>query len=213
MLSLRKKKSDATASASEMPPWHPNLRNVARLPDIKVVRTTFFVNGAALFIAIALLLWFLYQEYQLRNLNNEIADWQAQIDRDKKESDRFIALYGKFQVEQARVNEVNAFVLSRPLVSHLLLHLGDTLPKEIALDSYDEGSGGLTLRGTVKGATDEATGYATAYLDQLRADKDLAVYFGDISFSGSGVSRDPRSGRLLLQLYLKFGPSLKGAKK
>ena len=37
--------------------------------------------------------------------------------------------------------------------------------------------------------------------------------FGDIAFSGSGVSRNPQSGRIQLQLFLRFGPSTKGAKK
>ena len=57
MLSLLKRKPEA-AAVSEMPPWHPNLRNFARLPDTKVVRTAFFINGASVFIALGLLLWF-----------------------------------------------------------------------------------------------------------------------------------------------------------
>ena len=213
MLPFLKKKTEAAGSVSEMPPWHPNLRNVARLPDTKVVRTSFFVNGAAIFITIGMLLWFSYQEYQLHNLNRQIAYWQAQVDRDKKESDRFIAMYGKFQAEDARVREVNDFVHSKPSVSGLLMHLGETLPAEIALDSFEEQATGVTLRGTVRGTPDEASGYATAYLDQLRADKELAVYFGDIAYSGAGVSRNSQTGRLSLQLFLKFGPSTKGAKK
>jgi hypothetical protein len=207
MLPFLKKKSEAAAGVSEMPPWHPNLRNVARLPDTKVVRTSFFVNGVALFITICLLLWFAYQEYQLHNLERQIATWQAQIDQDQKESDRFIALYGKFQAEVARINEVNTYVHSRPPVSKLLMHLAETLPAEIAIDAYEQQSSGVT------GTPDEASGYATAYLDQLRADNTLAAYVGDVSFAGSGVSRNQLTGRLSLQLFLKFGPRTKGAKK
>ena len=213
MLSLLKKKTEARSTASEMPAWHPNLRNASRLPDTKVVRTSFFVNGAAISITIIVLLWFVFQEYKLHNLNRQINDWQAQIDRDKKESDRFIALYKKFQDEQSKVLEVNGFLRSKPAVSALLMYIGETLPKEIALDAYEQQVQGLTLRGTVRGAPDEATGYATAYLDQLRADKVLAANFGEIAFSGPGVARNPQTGRLSLQLYLKFGASTKGAKK
>ena len=39
------KKSDAQSAVA--PVWHPNFRNFERLPDTKVVRTTFFVNTAA----------------------------------------------------------------------------------------------------------------------------------------------------------------------
>ena len=50
MLSLLKKKPDA-AAANLTPAWHPNFRNFERLPDTKVVRTTFFINGGAIAVA------------------------------------------------------------------------------------------------------------------------------------------------------------------
>jgi hypothetical protein len=100
-LPFLKKKSEA-ASAPLVPAWHPNFRNYEKLPDIKVVRTAFFVNGAAITIALALLTYFGFQEWQLRNLQGQIADWQRQIDRDKAGSDRAVALYKKFQAEEAR---------------------------------------------------------------------------------------------------------------
>ncbi len=212
MPSFLKKKPEASA-ASEMPPWHPNLRNFARLPDTKVVRTAFFINGASVFIALGLLLWFSYQEYELHNLDRQIADWDRQISRDKKDSDQFIALYSKFVGEQSKVNEVDAFLRSRPAVSRLLLRLGETLPKDIALDAYEQQMSGVTIRGTVRGSPDEASGYASAYLDQLRADKVLAEIFDEFSFSGPGVSRNPANGRLSLQLFLHFKNAPKGAKR
>jgi hypothetical protein len=211
MLSFLKRKTEA-AAVSEMPPWHPDLRNVARLPDTKVVRTAFFINGASVFIALGLLLWFSYQEYKLHNLQRQIVYWDAQISRDKKESDRLVALYGKFQAEQARINEVNAFVKSKPAVSRLLMHLGETLPKDIALDAYEQLAQGVTLRGTVRGTPDQASGYASAYLDQLRADNVLAADFDSFAFSGPGVSRNPQTRRLSLQLFLRFKTAAKGAK-
>ena len=178
-----------------------------------MVRTAFFINGASVFIALGLLLWFSYQEYELHNLHRQIADWDRQISRDKKDSDQFIALYSKFVGEQSKVNEVDAFLRSRPAVSRLLLRLGETLPKDIALDAYEQQMSGVTIRGTVRGSPDEASGYASAYLDQLRADKVLAEIFDEFSFSGPGVSRNPANGRLSLQLFLHFKNAPKGAKR
>ena len=211
MPSLLKKKPEADA-VSEMPPWHPNLRNFARLPDTKVVRTAFFINGAAIFITIGLLLWFAFQEYKIHNLDRQIADWDRQINRDKKDSDQYIALYAKFLAEQARINEVDAFLKSRPAVSQMLMHLGETLPKDIALDAYEQQTAGLVLRGSVRGTPDEASGYATSYLDQLRADKILAVYFDEVSFAGAGITRTT-TGKITFQLLLHFKSATKGAKK
>ena len=212
MLPFLKKKPDPGAQVSAMPPWHPNMRIFARLPDTKVVRTAFFINGASVFVALGLLLWFSFQEYKLHNLDHQIAEWDRQINRDKKDSDQFVALYGRFQAEQARVKEVDTFLKSRPSVSQLLMHLGETLPRDIALDAYEQEAAGVTLRGTVRGTPDEASGYASAYLDQLRADKTLAAYFDDFAFSGAGVSRNVTTRRLSLQLFLRFKGNLKGAK-
>jgi len=204
MPSLRKKKPDADAH-SAMPPWHPNLRNAARLPDTKVVRTTFFVNGAFIFLAVGFLLWFAYQEYQIHSLDRQITVWDAQIDRDKKTSDKFVALYKKFQDEKARVDEVNAFIKSRPSVSLLLMRLGQTLPKDVAIDYYEQQAGGIALKATVRGSAEDASGLASAYLDQLRADKVFGTYFEDISFAGNGISRVANQNRRLsLQLYMRF---------
>src|SRR5438552_6654267 len=104
MLSFLKKKSDV-ADAAQVAPWHPNFRNYEKLPDIKVVRTAFFVNGTAIALVVALATYFGIKEWQLHGLNTQIADWQRQIDRDKKESELAIAQFKKFQVEEARINE------------------------------------------------------------------------------------------------------------
>ena len=72
------KKSDAAVVV--VPPWHPNLRIVENLPDTKVVRTAFFVNGVAMSVAIALALYLGIQEWKLHEVNKQISDWQHQID-------------------------------------------------------------------------------------------------------------------------------------
>ena len=77
--------------------WHPNFRNYEKLPDIKVVRTAFFVNGAAIFVATALGIFFGFKEWQLHVVNNQLAQVEAVINRDKRVSDQAVALFKKFQ--------------------------------------------------------------------------------------------------------------------
>jgi hypothetical protein len=204
MLSLLKKKSDA-AAAPAVPNWHPNFRNYEKLPDIKVVRTAFFINGAAIFIALALGIYFGTKEWQLRVIKGQIAEVQRQIDVNKRPSDQAVALYKKFQAEEAKVNEVDAFVKSKPLVSALILRLADTLPKNIAIDSIDMRADGMVLRLSVRGDSAAASGYATDYLEQLRADKELA-HFDEFAFTGT-PTRNPTTGRMAVEFILK--PKLK----
>src|SRR5580658_5971145 len=129
------KKSDAAAVV--VPAWHPNLRHAENLPDTKVVRTAFFVNGAAMLVAIALALYLGIQEWKLHEVNKQIADWQRQIDRDKRESAQAVKTYQDFKVEEAKATEVVDFVASKPIISEIILRLGVMTPKKIAFDNLD----------------------------------------------------------------------------
>ena len=200
MLSLLKRKSDAD-SAPAQPAWHPNFRNYQKLPDIKVVRTAFFINGIAVFAVLALGTYLGFREWNLRLINQQIAQMQAEIDRDKKASDQAIALFKKFQTVETRVNEVEAFVTSKPVVSALLIRLAQTLPKNIAFDNFDLRDTGITLRLSVRGDPAAASGYATAYLEQLRADPELAQ-FSEVNFT-SNPTPNVTTGKMAVEFLLK----------
>jgi hypothetical protein len=201
---LKKKREAAAPSA--LPAWHPNFRNFERLPDTKVVRTAFFVNGGAILTVVILLGWFGYQEYQLRDLKSQVLDWQARIERDRRPSDAAIALFKQYQAKTARFSEIDAFVKSRPAVSDLLLRIAQTLPHNVAIDTFDLTTPGLNLAGTVRGAPELASGYASAYLDQLRADAVLKQTFDDIKLVN--LNRNAATGRLSVNffLHLKTAP-------
>jgi hypothetical protein len=204
MLSLLKKKSEAD-SAPAQPAWHPNFRNYEKLPDIKVVRTAFFVNGLAIFVAVSLATYFGLREWQLHVVKGQIAQVEAQIEREKKVSDQAIVLYKRFQVSEAKVNEVETFVTSKPIVSGVLLRLAQTLPKNVALDNFDLRDTGLTLRLSVRGDATAASGYTTAYLEQLRADKELA-HFAPATYTGT-PTRNPATGKMAVEFSLRTKPA------
>jgi hypothetical protein len=201
MLSLLKKKSEADAPPA-VPAWHPNFRNYEKLPDIKVVRTAFFVNGAAILVAVSLAIYLGFKEWQLHAVNVQLAQVRAQIDHDKRASDQAITLFKKFQTEEAKISEVDAFMGSKPIVSTLILRLAQTLPSNIAIDTLDLRDAGLTLRLSVRGDAAAASGYATAYLEQLRADKDLAQ-FDEVTFTSTPV-RNPATGRMAVEFFMRI---------
>ncbi len=199
MASLLKKKTDA-AAANRVPAWHPNFRNYDQLPDIKAVRTTFFVNGGAIFAALVLLVYFGIQELQLHSVKSQIKDWNAQIERDKPQSARAVAQFKQFQAEEKKVGEVRTFLEARPVVSDLLLQLGQTLPANIALDVFELRDTSIRLRATVRGAPDLASGYASQYVEQLRADPALAQVASDVTLVS--LDRVPATGRLAIEIML-----------
>jgi Tfp pilus assembly protein PilN len=194
------RKSDAATQA--VSPWHPNLRIAENLPDTKVVRTAFFVNGAAMLIAIALALYLGIQEWKLHEVNKQIADWQRQIDSNKKESEDAVKLYQDFKLEEAKTQEVADFVQSKPVLSEIILRLGAMTPKKIALDSLDFKDNGVQIRATVKGAPDRASGDASAYEKQLRADKVLGPMFSAVDLLT--MRKNNSNGRLVIEIFCEY---------
>ncbi len=200
-MSLFKIKKSEKAAGSLVPSWHPNFRNFERLPDVKAVRTSFFVNCAAIMIASGVLLYFGLQEYKLREVRVQIDDWQRQIDDNKKPSEQAVRLYQQFQNEEKKATEVADFVKADFVQSDFIIELGQSLPKDIALNSIDVQEGGAYLRGIVRGTSDEASGLAQAYINQLRANPSLSKKFETISMPS--LNRDSKVGQLDFEISLK----------
>jgi len=198
-----KKRSDA--SAGRIPPWHPNFRNYEKLPDIKAVRTVFFVNLAAISLTLLVLGGVGYHEFRIREINAQVAEIEQTIARDKKTSDRFLELYNRFSAEGKKLHEIEAFLAERPMLSPVLVRMAQTLPRNIALSLFDLKAKGLTLRGVVRGAPELASATANAYVEQLRKDPELSAVFDDVALTS--LSRDPVSGRLLVELHLRLKPA------
>jgi hypothetical protein len=203
MLPFLKKKSKE-AAAPLVPAWHPNFRNAERLPDIKVIRTSFFVNGTAITIMLALVTFFVIDQWQLRSLKNQIADAETRIARDQKPSTAAKALFTKFQAEEVKFNEVEAFLNSRPVTSPLFLHLAKSVPSDVmALDIIDLRPDGLTMRLSVRGRTEVAIGRATAFLEKLKADAELKKVFDEVRFA-TAPAPNPATGRVAVEFFMRL---------
>jgi hypothetical protein len=187
MLSLLQKGDQSQMPV--VPAWHPNFRNLERLPDTKVIRTQFFVNFAAAAIAASLLLYFCFQEYRINNLSRQVADWQAQIDTNKKASDQALVLSRRFSDEERKIGELNNFLKQRLVLSQFLLQIGNTLPPELAMDTVD------FREASVSGRT-------SAYVEQLRQDKYFSAVFEEITLNK--LEREQTSGRLTFDIFLRF---------
>ncbi|MCB1105377.1 MAG: hypothetical protein H7A44_04505 [Opitutaceae bacterium] len=199
MLSLKKKPE---AAGPQTPSWHPNFRNYEALPDTKVVRTAFFINGGAVALALALLIYLGVGELDLHSLRSQAADVQAQIDRDKSASDAAVAKFRKFQEQEKRIKEVNDFLNARPSVAELLANLSKTLPVNVAIDRFELTQDRLTLRGTVRGSPDKASGYASGYVESLRNAPEFKSLFSEVNLTN--LTRVPSTGRLSIEVVIKL---------
>lgn len=209
MLSSLKKPSDKS-SVSTMPAWHPNFRNFERLPDTKVVRTTFFINGVAILIATTLAIYVAYREVELGTLRADTDSAQKVVDANKPASDQAVVLFKKFQEQEKKLLELQKFrSLSKLAFSDLLLELGASLPPAVILNSVDYRPAGVALRGRIKGSSEQGAGMADAYVSELGKND----YFSDLfeSIKLTNIVRDPGSGEIVVQIDLQFRTSPKSS--
>lgn len=205
------KKRDAAAASA--PAWHPNFRNFERLPDTKVVRTNFFINVAAIVLAVVLVALVGWREYQVGVSAGQAEAAQASIDQRKKQSDEGLRLTRLFNEQDKKFVEAEAFMAAPIQPAELLAELGASLPAEIQLDAIDFRPGDVEvpciLRGTAAGEKDQASGAASAYVDLLRTQPRLAEVFKAVELKA--ITPDARSGLLGFEIVLKAKPA--GGKK
>ena len=199
------KKSDAQLATA--PLWHPNFRNFERLPDTKVVRTAFFVNAGAIFVSLCLLLWLGYREYHIYSLNKEIVAAQREIDSKSQQNKEALRLSRLFADEEKKLTEAATFTRLLMVPSEFVVILGQTLPKEIALETVDmrlsETAGPIcVLRGLVSGTPDQASGTASSYIEQLHGQPRFASTFESINLTS--LTRDPKTGFLIFEVVFKI---------
>lgn len=184
--------------------WHPNFRNYEKLPDLKVVRTAFFINGAAVLAALVVVLLFAFQELKIATLKGDIANWDARIEQERRASAEVVAKFRKFQAAEKLVTEASTLIKPRIVVSEFLLALGAGLPENIALTAVEVRTTGVLLTGIVRGAPELASGYASQYVSQLSTDPTTGALFSDVTMTG--LARDPTSGRITFAVSLNYPP-------
>jgi hypothetical protein len=190
-----KKKSDAQPTAA--PLWHPNFRDFDRLPDTKVVRTTFFINTAAVAAAVGMLLWLGYREFDNHNIGQQIAEANAQIESNRRQNDEALRQAKMFADEEKKLAEAMAFMKVPVSPLEFVQLLGDTLPKDISIDYVDtrisDAKNSLVqVRGRVAGSPDMASGVASSYVDSLRANERIKKIFDPVSLNR--LDRDAAGG-------------------
>jgi cell division protein FtsL len=205
MLSL-KRKSEAQPVAA--PRWHTNFRNFEKLPDTKVVRTAFFINTAAVALAVAAAMWLGNQEYTNYTIRQQIALTEADIEANKKQNADATRLSKQFAEETKKFDEAAAFMRTPITPLEYAALIGQTMPREVLIDFLETKTLGdnpkvptvYQLRGRVAGSPDQASGTASQYVDTLRADPRLSDVFESIQLNK--INRDASGGFLAFEILL-----------
>jgi hypothetical protein len=129
VLSLKKKKPEVIYQ------WHPNFRVVGTLPDIKVVRTDFVVISAAVTLAVMAMVWMLYVEVCIFQVDRTMRHLQAQIDENNKTNMLYLSQSSKFMHNSKGLQELTKFYAQAVPVMELMNAVLAARPDNILFDS------------------------------------------------------------------------------
>lgn len=198
------------AQAVALPNWHPDFRDVSALPDLKVVRTSFFVNVLCLTAALAAVLASAHREYNAMNMRTEIQQTETAIESNTARNKELLALNKEFMEAAQRFKEAGTFLDVPFVTSDLLVALSHSLPNYMDFTRVQYEENVLTLSGTIRGASETASTRVSAYLDVLHEETLIGKLFPDISIKS--LDRDPRTQGLTFQIVLKTTEAAKAAK-
>ena len=195
---MKRIKKDAIVSQAN---WHPNFRIAEALPDLKVVRTDFFINAICLSLAAVAVFFLAIREYKAFSLKSEIAAWEEKIEVSRAENLAYLKLSKAFKDEQVKFEEVRDFIATDLPVTEFLEKLSPTIPEGLDLESMAFGEERVVIRGTILGNSETASITLSNYLDSLRSTPGIGPKFADISLTS--LVRDARSEVLNFEIVLQ----------
>lgn len=117
--------------------WHPDFRNVAALPDVKVVRTGFLVNFIALIVPIGLLCYLAYNELGASDYRSRLEGLQKTIEAEAGNDNSNRKSSGTFTTESKKVDDLEKFYGEAEHPIDVLVALSESRPDYIAFKNYD----------------------------------------------------------------------------
>lgn len=183
------------------PNWHPNFRNTQLLPDLKVVRTTFFINASCIAMAAAALMFTGYREYQAYEFRSRMSEARQRMQEMGEENEKLLNLNKEFMAGLRKFEEAEQFAASRISPTRLLTSIAGVVPELFELSEISYGKTQLVLKGTIKLDSETASQRASAFLDTLRGDPFLGTTFTEISLTN--LQRDNSSQGMSFEILLK----------
>ncbi|MCH6255434.1 hypothetical protein MLD52_02655 [Puniceicoccaceae bacterium K14] len=158
----------AKKNVPEVMMWRPDFRDTESLPDIKIIRTGFFIAAICSTLALAMVLFVGFREYQkvttqesLDSLKIEVAEYEA-------EHSEVVAKNKKFMEAMKSVTEIDTARGNQLVFSDLMLTCGASLKEGIALSSISLGEESITLAGLMNVPADEASIIVDSFMMELK---------------------------------------------
>lgn len=117
------------------PYWRPNYRIASTLPDIKIIRTGFLINGIAIIAAVAMVYMVLQKEYRAYALTAIVSDLKNRADIAEPSNKKSLALNERFLTAGKYVQELDRYYRTPFEIDSLLVSLSNSVPQGLIFNS------------------------------------------------------------------------------
>lgn len=151
--------------------WRPDFRDIEDLPDIKVIRSGFFLSAFFVSMAVALLLFVFFREYQKSTTEKNVVELQEEVDAYREEHDRVVKLNKEFMELMKSIEEIDAHRSGQVVLSDLILDISSSLVEGMALSQISYGEDEVVLSGVIDVPAEEASVAVDSFMNTLREEK------------------------------------------
>ena len=118
-------------------PWHQDFRNADALPDIKVIRTRFFVNFVALVIPLFVATMWIQKEVALNTLKSDIQELETDKSSMQASNNALVELSREFMKESAKIESLDEYYWNLFPLSDYLVTLSDKVGEEMVVSTME----------------------------------------------------------------------------
>ena len=116
-------------------PWHQDFRNPESLPDIKVIRTQFFLNFVAVLLPMVVAIFWVQKEMAISVLKGDIEKLESQKTSMKADNAKLVGYSRDFMKESAKLDVLGDYYYNLFSVSEMIAGISEKVPEEITLSS------------------------------------------------------------------------------
>lgn len=177
--------------------WRPDFRDTNALPDVKTVRTSFFISALALSLAVMSVMRLGFHEYSIVSAEAKIEAVNAEIAARQGVHAKAIGMNNNFVEKVRRIDEIEAFESDQMIASDMLIYVGKSLMPDMSLTSVEYTEGKTVLHGFVV-ANEETDSLLKQYMERLKGIELLSERYDE--FNQVSVERQPGTDQIKFHL-------------
>jgi hypothetical protein len=188
--------------------WRPDFRDADALPDVKTVRTSFFVSALALSLAMMSLMHVGFHEYSIISAQAKVEAVNAEIAARQGVHAKAIGTNNQFIETTKRIDEIDTFGRDQMIASDMLLDIGNSVMPGMSLLSVEYSNAKTVLHGTVE-ASEKTDSLLKQYMEELKKIELLSDRYDE--FTQVSVTRQPGTNQI--KFHLEAAQSVEETKK